>query len=238
MPGDIRLLNASAAIFATLGIAALLASLLAVAMRHPLFALRAVGIEGEVTRNNLQTIRANAMPRLAGSFFTVDLATARAAFEAAPWVRHAVVRRVFPNRIVVRLEEHRPAALWGTDGGDQLVNTLGEVFQANPGDVEDDDLPLLRGPEGSAARMLALHGRLAQTFAPLDVRIETLELSARGAWRATLDDGAVVELGRGAAGEEQGDVLERARRFVETVPEVARRYHSRFVFADLRHRDG
>jgi cell division protein FtsQ len=238
IPGDIRLMNASAAIFALAGAATLLASLLLVATRQPLFALRAVRIEGDVTRNSLQTIRANAMPRLAGNFFTLDLAAAKAAFEAVPWVRQAVVRRVFPNRIVVRLEEHRPVALWGSEGGDQLVNSFGEVFEANPGDVEDDDLPLLRGPEGSAARMLALHGRLAQAFAPLDARVEKLDLSARGSWRLTLDSGAVVELGRSAAGDEAGDVVERARRFVATVPEVARRYRSRFVFADLRHRDG
>jgi cell division protein FtsQ len=238
LPGDVRLMNASAALFATLGVVALLGALLLAAVRHPVFALRGVRIEGDMTRNSLQTIRANAMPRLAGNFFTIDLTGAKAAFEAVPWVRQAVVRRVFPNRLVVRLEEHRPAALWGSDGGDLLVNTFGEVFQANPGDVEDDALPVLQGPVGSAARMLALHARLAETLAPIAPRLELLELSARGSWRATLDSGAVIELGRAAVDDDPAELVARAQRFVATMPEVARRYQSALVFADLRHRDG
>jgi cell division septal protein FtsQ len=72
-------------------------------------------------------------------------------------VRHAVVQRVWPGKLAVRLEEHQPAALWlGTDGNDRLVISLGEVFEATIGDVEDDALPRLRGPEGSAAAMLAM----------------------------------------------------------------------------------
>jgi len=88
------------------------------------------------------TIRANAAPLLAGNFYSVDLQQGRAAFETVPWVRHAVVRRVWPDRLSVKLEEHRAAALWEGGGedssGDRLVNSFGEVFQANLGDVEDD----------------------------------------------------------------------------------------------------
>ena len=36
----------------------------------------------------------------------------RDSFETVPWVRRAVVRRVWPDRLAVRLEEHRAVALW------------------------------------------------------------------------------------------------------------------------------
>jgi cell division protein FtsQ len=188
-----------------------------------------------VTRNNLATLRANAAPRLAGSFFTIDLSRSRRAFESVPWVRQAVVRRVFPDRLVVRLEEHRAAALWGSEAGsDKLVNTFGEVFQANPGDVEDDGLPTLQGPEGSAAQMLAMLERLGPLLAPLDARIETLTLSGRGSWRVELDSGARVELGRGS----DADLVERTARFVRTFTQVAQRYQRPLEYADLRHNGG
>ena len=46
------------------------------------------------------------------------------------------------NELRVTLEEHRPAAYWEHDDrDDQLVNTFGEVFDANVGDVEDEHLP-------------------------------------------------------------------------------------------------
>ena len=62
----------------------------------------------------------------------------------------------------------RPAALWAGDANlERLVNNQGEVFEANLGDVEDESLPTLKGPEGSAAQMLALLRRLAPVLAPL-----------------------------------------------------------------------
>jgi cell division protein FtsQ len=189
-----------------------------------------------VGRNSVSTIRANAAPRLAGSFLTLDLQKARAAFEAVPWVRHAVVQRVWPGRLTVRLEEHQPAALWlGTDGNDRLVNTHGEVFEANIGDVEDDSLPRLQGPEGSAAAMLAMLQRLRPVLGGMDDGdLAQLELSDRGSWRATLDKGAVIELGRGS----DDAVVARTQRFVQTLPRVEARYQRPLESADLRHSDG
>ena len=230
LPWDVRVTNATAAVFAAVAALVLLSVLAMWVARQPAFALRAIYLEGDVARNGVQTIRANAAPRLSGNFFSVNLAASRAAFESLPWVRKAVVRRVFPNRLAVRLEEHRPAAFWG-DAGDQIVNTFGEVFQANPGDV-DDELPTFEGPAGSAALMLALHERLSPIFAP--ERVAELSLSGRGSWRLRLDDGASIELGRGSVDE----IAARTERFVATVAQVAQRHGSTLVHADLRHRDG
>jgi cell division protein FtsQ len=217
------------------------AALLLVAMalmwlsRQPLFAVRAIAVDGEVARNSVSTIRANAAPRLAGNFLTMDLGSVRRAFESVPWVRHAVVRRVWPNRLRVQLEEHRPVALWGSDTeSEKLVNSFGEVFEANLGDVEDDDLPRLAGPEGSSAHVLAMLGRVDPVFAPLGARIATLALSSRGSWRATLDNRAVLELGRGS----DDDVVARSARFVATLGKVTDRYQRPLEYADLRHQDG
>ena len=235
MPGDVRLMHVTANVLFVLAALALAVLALNLLVRLPTFALHAIRIEGDVGRNSVSTIRANAAPRLAGSFFTTDLASDRHAFEAVPWVRRAVVQRVWPDRLVVRLEEHRPAAVWGDDAAtDKLVNTFGEVFQANLGDVEDDSLPTLVGPEGSAAHMLAMLDRLKQRFAALDDTIDALSLSGRGSWRVGLDSGAEVELGRGSDDE----VLARTDRFVGTLKQVTSRYQRPLEYADLRHNDG
>jgi cell division protein FtsQ len=234
-PADVRLMNATA------GVLALVAAILLAAMaflwlaRQPLFAIRSITIDGDTTRNSVSTIRANAAPNLAGNFLTMDLANVRRAFESVPWVRLAVVRRVWPNRLRVQLQEHRAVAIWGGESaGDRLVNSFGEVFEANLGDVEDDELPTLAGPEGSSARALAMLGRVETTLAPLGARVEQLALSGRGSWQATLDSGAVVELGRGSDDE----VIARADRFVATLPQVTGRYQRPLASADLRHSDG
>ena len=238
MPPDVRLMNALAStMYLAAGVGVVVAGVLWL-MRSPMWPIRAIQLDGDLARNSVPTIRANAAPLLAGNFFSVDLQQGRAAFETVPWVRHAVVRRVWPDRLAVRLEEHRAAALWeGSDAernADRLVNSHGEVFEANVGDVEDEALPSLAGPDGSAARMLALYRRLQPTLARLDLTVERLQLSGRGSWRAELDSGAGVELGRGSADE----LVARTERFVRTLTQVTARWQQPLEYADLRHVDG
>ncbi len=236
LPGDIRLTQRLTRAVVVLAGVALCATAAAWLARQPYFALHSIAIEGDVARNSVSTIRANAAPKLAGNFFSIDLQRARLAFESVPWVRHAVVRRVWPNRLVVTLEEHRPMALWAADdGNDRLVNSFGEVFEANTGDVEDDALPRLAGPEHSSARMLALYRRLNPALKRIEAGdIDTLHLSKRGSWRAELEGGAVIELGRGSDDE----VLARAGVLVRTLAQVTGHYQRPLEFADLRHADG
>lgn len=239
LPADVRLMNATTkalVVFAGLGLAAVLLMWFA---RQPMFALKAIRVDGEVSRNSEATIRANAAPKLAGNFFTIDLQLAQRAFETVPWVRHAIVQRIWPNRLAVHLEEHRAAAIWSPVGAaegvsDKLVNLQGEVFEANIGDVEDDELPLLSGPEGSSKEMLAVLRQLAPVYAQLERQIETLQRSGRGSWHAELDNGARIELGRGTPEE----LLGRSERFVGTVSPITARYQRPVEYADLRHHDG
>jgi cell division protein FtsQ len=239
LPADIRLMNAVAYAIFALAALALLAAALNWVGRQPLFALRTVTVDGELTRNVEPALRSAVGPRLGGTFFSVDLAAVRGAFESVPWVRQAVVRRIWPDRLRVTLVEHRAVALWVGEGDERLVNDHGEVFEANVGDVEDEGLPRFEGPPGQAARMLAMYRELSPVMAALPARIELLRLSRRGSWRVELDDGAAVELGRGGApADETAEVLARAQRFVRTVGQVTTHYQRRLLHADLRHPDG
>lgn len=236
-PFDVKLMNISAAALLAAGVVLLLAALSWWAVRHPAFAIAAIEVQGDVVHNNAVTLRANVAPRLAGNFFTVDLAAASRAFESVPWVRKAVVRREFPNRLRVQLQEHQAVALWGVDGDTRLVNSFGEVFEANAGDVEPDELPRLAGPQGQAPQVLAMYRALVPLFDSVDLGVERLALTARGSWQLELDTGGVVEAGRGTPEE----VIARTQRFVQTITQVASRYSRRpdaLVSADLRHGDG
>ncbi len=236
LPADVRLMQATASTIFVVGGLALCTATALWAARLPVFSLRGIVVDGEVSRNTESTLRANAAPRLVGNFVTLDLQKARAAFESVPWVRHAVVHRVWPMRLSVQLEEHRPAALWAAaDGNDRLVNSFGEVFEANTGDVEDDGLPRLAGPEGSAPQMLAMQRRLAPLLEGLDAgALRELRLSVRGSWRAELDKGAAIEMGRGS----EDELVRRTERFVQTMPRVAAAYQRPLEYADLRHAGG
>ena len=236
-PLDVKLMNMTATVlflaFVVLGATAAARWL----SRLPMFDIQGISIAGDISHNNTLTLRANVAPRMSGTFFTVDLAKVRAAFESVPWVRRAVVRRDFPNRLRVTLQEHQAVAYWGSEGELRLINSYGEVFEANVDEVEQDTLPRLNGPEGDGAEVLVMYRVLAPLFAHMELPVEQLELSGRGSWRARLDSGAVIELGRGNVEE----VSARAQRFLGTLTQVTSRYgrHAGAIeSADLRHDNG
>ncbi|MBH1958094.1 MAG: cell division protein FtsQ/DivIB [Burkholderiales bacterium] len=234
LPPDVRLMN-TVSVLLCLGFAGMVLSLgMAWLARQPVFNLSAIRVGGDLTHNNAVTLRANVAPKLAGNFLTVDLETTRAAFETVPWVRRAVVQREFPNRLKVVLYEHKAVAYWGPEGDARLLNNQGEVFEANPGDVETEELPMLGGPKGQAPQVLQAYQTLLPLFEEMDTVLEQLQLSELGNWRARLDSGGVIELGHGSLAEVQA----RTQRFIDTVVQVSAGFGRGVESADLRYANG
>ena len=206
-------------------------------LQHPVFAINRIVVEGELVHNNAVTLRANVAPHLAGNFFTIDLAQAQAVFEQVPWVRKAQVRRAYPNSLRVILHEHVAQAYWGEESGAAMVNTHGEVFEANLGELEREGMPRLVGPDDSAPEVLRMLYALEPLFAALSREIDALTLRDRGSWELVLDNGAHIELGSGGVEE----VLQRVQRLVRTLQPVLQEYQrssDALEYADLRYPDG
>ena len=233
-PPDVRLMNGLSVVFVLAFLAMVLALSGSWLVRQSLFNLSAISVQGDVSHNNAVTLRANVAPRLDGNFFTLDMGRARAVFESVPWVRKAVVQRQFPNRLKVVLQEHQAVAYWGPEGDTRLVNTFGEVFEANQGEVEADELPQLNGPPGQAVLVLQAYQALSPLFEKIDTALERLELTSQGSWRGRLDSGATIELGHGPIDE----VSARTQRFLATLTQVFSRYGRNLESADLRYGNG
>ena len=237
LPLDIRIMNMTAALLLSAVVLVGLGAGVWWWLRHPMFAIRAITVQGEVTRNNAITLRANVVPQLQGNFFTLNLDQARQVFESVPWVRTAVVHRDFPNRLRAELQEHQPLALWGDDGANTLLNQQGQVFEANAEDPEVEGLPRLKGPVAQSLEVLQMYRYLKPILAAADMDIDRLELSPRGSWRVVTDRGAQLELGRGS----QQEVGELVQMFLRTLSQVTARYGrtpTALAAADLRHKDG
>jgi len=236
LPLDVRFMNfAVTLLLAALALGCVAAALWWV-LRNPAFAIRGITLRGDTAHSSPDSLRASVLPRLSGNFFTMDLQAARAAFQAAPWVRAAQVRRVFPGQLEVTLREHVPAAFWG-EGGGQMVDVQGQVFDTGGIIGDAGPLPRLTGPLGHAALTLEAFHALTAVLAPAGLGPRALELTPRGGWRAELDNGGMLELGRGAPAE----LAARAGTFVATAGEVAAR-HQRGLrdieSADLRYQTG
>ncbi len=235
-PLDVKLMNLTASVVFVACAVLVLAAGTWWTLRHPAFAIGRIVVQGELVHNNAVTLRANVAPQLMGNFFTINLGAARAAFEQVPWVRSAQVRREFPHTLRVVLQEHHAVAYWGAEADATLVNSRGEVFEANA-DNELDGLPRLHGPAGQSLQVLQMLQRLQPVFEAMDMAVEALELSGRGGWRVTLEGGAVVELGGGTPEQ----VVQRTQRFLRTLTQLTAQYQRRpdaLESADLRHDGG
>ncbi|MEY2803035.1 MAG: hypothetical protein RL657_371 [Pseudomonadota bacterium] len=236
-PVDVRLMHSLASALMLGVLAFALYALASWVARLPLFALSGITITGEVQHTNSVTLKANVTPKLSGSFFTVDLQQTRQIFQQLPWVRRAVVEREFPNRLRVHLEEHQPVAYWGPAGDERLINTHGEIFEPNLGELDDDNLPRLIGPDNQSALVLQAYQLLRKPYQDFGLSIAQIELTPRGSWRTRSDQGAIIELGRGSPAE----IKRRFELFAMTFAEASQRWGRRLnalELADLRHENG
>jgi cell division protein FtsQ len=161
--------------------------------------------------------------QIEGGFFSMDLAAAQARFRSLPWVRRVDVHRVWPGRLVITLEEHRPAAAWNDRAS---LNDHGEVFPVEPA----AQLPRIYAPDGMEKLLSRRYAEFSQIVAPLDVRVEQVVVSARQSWRVRLTGGITVELGRER-------INERLGRFVEAYPQAVAAVGP-FHRADMRYPNG
>lgn len=223
-----RLLNTLAGVLAATAFLALLYAGVQWLLRSSLFPLHEVTVKGRLAHTAPADVERATRGRVRGNFFAVDLAEVRAALEALPWVRGVRVRRVWPDRLEVVLEEHVPLAHWGTDA---LVNTFGERFDAR----SDAVLPRLDGPDGTAAEVALRLRRFGEILAPLGFEVTQLALTPRFAWRLTLDSGLHIELGRDV-GEHPAEL--RLARFAAAYPQTLAKVRQRHAYVDLRYPNG
>jgi cell division protein FtsQ len=218
------LLNAAAN--ALYGIATVLGlySLFFLVIHLPIFPMKEVRVLGTLENVTREQIEATVRKQLAGNFFTVDLAGARQAFERLPWVRRVEVRRVWPDRLHVVLEEHVAIARWGDSG---LVNSHGEVFSA----ASDARLPVFNGPPGTAGEIARQYTRFRGELARVRQAPAEVTLSQRRAWELRLTSGLVLKLGRDR-------VDERMATFLSVYEGTVAPVSTRLDYVDLRYPNG
>ena len=157
------------------------------------FVVERIDVMGE-GRLNEADVRAAVGIYRGDYFFDADLQRAQERTESLPWVDRAVVRRLWPNRIVVQLVETTPVALYQQDGQIHLADADGALVA--PLTAETARLPeglrLFTGPDAT------LHAAaIAQTLQSVPgVWEDTAALTrhASGRWDLHTHDGLIVRL--------------------------------------------
>ncbi len=229
-----HLLNAIADLLMLVAAAALLAAAAVWLVRVPSLPVRQVVFADTLAHTRRAEVEQVLPASLKGNFFSINLESVRGALEKLPWVRKVDIRRQWPDRLEVSIEEHRPVARWG-EGRGELVNSYGEVFAASLPESEASAMPLLFGPLGTAPEVLKEYGALVGAFKAVGEVPVQVTLSPRLAWALKLQNGMLVDIGREQA---KSPVGVRLARFIEVYPEMVAKRAVRPAVVDLRYPNG
>lgn len=186
-----------------------------------------VSVRGELTYVDQQVVQARMAPFVEASFFKVDLDALRRDLEKMPWIAHVEARRIWPDQVMVRLDEQLPIARWGDEA---LLNNNGQAFA--PNDLTQyEHLPQLYGPKRAQQRVMQQYQMLSQMLRPLGFSIARLELRARGSWFVTTKQGVELLLGR-------DQIIEKMRRFTAIYQQSLAQESEKIARIDLRYANG
>jgi cell division protein FtsQ len=186
-----------------------------------------ISVEGDLSYANQQAVQRRIEPYASASFFSVDLLSMRHELETMPWIASAQVRRVWPDQLVVRLEEQLPIARWGDEA---LLNNQGEAFA--PQELRNyQHLPQLYGPKRAQQRVMQQYQVLSQMLRPMGFTIASLELRERGSWFISTGQGIELLLGR-------DHVVEKMRRFTAIYDKALKEQQTNIARIDLRYANG
>ncbi len=190
-----------------------------------LLPVRVIEVEGELHHHSSRLLEATISRRLNGGILTTDLVALKVAAEELPWVGRASLRRVWPDRLQVRVEEHRPIARWNGDG---LVTAEGIIFRPRGGEMPVG-LPLLGAEDDRAPDLAARYLQWRDELMLIGHLIQALSVDRRGDWRLELVMGTELRLGTGA-------VEQRLARFIASAPQLEAAGQPLVV--DLRYSNG
>lgn len=189
----------------------------------PVTTVRVYGAR-QIDRQEVQDLL---VPLVSQGFFSVDLETARDRLIQNPWVVDLYLRRTWPNKVDIVLNERRAVAVWNNDC---LLSTEGELFcpkkQTYPA-----ILPHFVGPSGQHIVMLDYFNQMNRILNPLHAKISFLEFTANLTWKLALDNGMVLQMGN-------KDVLTRLGQFVKVYPKIVEGRVADVDYVDLRYSNG
>lgn len=189
--------------------------------------IKQVSVEGGFKHTNKQDLVEAVSPYVKGSFFNVDVVSIRHAAEALPWVKQVQVRRIWPDKLFLQVDEHQAVAQWGKTG---LVNKNGEVFYP-PKNTMPKGLVVLNGYKGGSAvmteRLVSIHKKMSA----LGLKVTQLKMDQRRSWQVKFKNGLELNLGR-------ADSEQRLERFATVYASELKQFEEQIKGIDMRYTNG
>mgnify|MGYP001134322506 CR=1 FL=1 len=190
-------------------------------------AIEQVNLSTELQQISEEEINRVLQPYIGHSFWRVDLNQIQADLKRLDWVSQAVVKRRWPNQLMISIEEQIPVARW-TDRG--LINHKGDVFY--PRRLHTFDAYVrLEGPLENAPQILAQLAQFQTMLDKLNWSILALTQAPEGGWQIDILDGPQLWLG-------EKDHHQQLTRFVRAYGQLKASLRKSTQVYDLRYSNG
>lgn len=148
--------------------------------------VRSIVVTGALQHVHPEDVRSIVTPFVGQGLLMTPIERVVQALSRHPWVEHAEVVRLWPNRLQIAIKERLATARWGG----MFLDDQGRPFKVPP---PWPDLPQLGGPEHSRDLVFQYFQALARQCRDAGLSLEALHLEA-AAWRARVS-GVEVLLG-------------------------------------------
>ena len=149
-----------------------------------------VSLQGASARSSADILRAASLARGA-PLATLDLDAVRRRVEQVGWVRSARVIRLWPDNVVIAVQERKLVAVWEHAGRVGVVDSSGVVApEADP--AKFSSLPLVVGEGANVAAADVIPAVIARPR--LAERLEALVRVDDRRWDLRLKDGSIIQL--------------------------------------------
>ncbi|MGY4676258.1 cell division protein FtsQ/DivIB [Pasteurella sp. P03HT] len=161
-------------------------------------------------------------------FFGQDIDLVREQIETMPWIKGAVVRKIWPDKLSIALAEYTPIAIWNEG---EFLSRDGVIFQLPFDKLKDKNLPHLSGPDYQSEKVLEAWTLVEANLKEKGLVLKAVAIDDRGAWQIVLDNDLVLKLGR-------GEWKAKLDRFVTIYPQIEIPENKKLSYVDLRYRVG
>ena len=189
--------------------------------------IKQVQLQGQFIHIDRLQIERLVQANIGVHFFDTDLHALRQSLEAIAWIKHAFVKRVWPQTLHVEIEEHHVEAHWGTR---DLISSEAVVF--TPEHFTDEGLPILYASVGKESIALKKYREANNLLEIAGVgTIKMLAEDRRGMWKFLLNNGIFVKVG-------DVDWMRRLQRLLDAWRGGLSDKSSQIRCIDLRYFDG
>jgi cell division protein FtsQ len=162
-------------------------------------AAQAVGFEtANVIVEGAKRLRREDIMRIAGitensTLFLIDAASTRAKLLENPWVADAAVRKLYPGRLEIKIEEKKAYAVWQNKGEFSIVSRDGTVIdRITAGDMRKSLLPFVVGA-GAGKKAADLY-TLLKRFPSIQSEVVAAVFVGERRWNLRLKNGIDIRL--------------------------------------------